>query len=164
LVGKQLLFPRKAKDNIRCKKEHWTGLVILFRNLPSHHRSGHWIQSDFNDTYILSKTRICNTNEVGKLNTGFKDVIIDYSEDGINWTNLGTFEFQQGTGNAIYGGFDGPDFEAVSARFVLLTAISNWGDSECFGLAEVKFNITTELAIPEPQDDSNPQTNNISSK
>ncbi|MEM9823882.1 MAG: T9SS type A sorting domain-containing protein, partial [Bacteroidota bacterium] len=64
--------------------------------------------------------------------------------------SMDTFEFSQGTGEAIYGGFAGPDFEGKQARYVLLTAISNWGHESCFGLAEVKFNLTNQFSTIEP--------------
>ncbi|MEO1518937.1 MAG: discoidin domain-containing protein [Bacteroidota bacterium] len=102
---------------------------------------GHWIQYDFGQTYQLSKAHIWNTNEIGKMAMGFRNVIVDYSQDGSDWKELGQYEWAKGTGQATYGGFEGFDFEGATARFVLITAIDNWGDQECFGLAEVKFNI-----------------------
>ena len=103
--------------------------------------AGHWIMYDFGETYRLSKTHIWNTNEPGKSDMGFRNVIVDYSQDGETWTELGTYEFPQGTEEAVYGGFEGFDFSDSLAQYVLITAVDNWGHASCSGLAEVKFNL-----------------------
>lgn len=109
----------------------------------------HWILYDFGSIYTLSNTHIWNTNEVGKTNMGFKNVIIDYSLDGWSWKELGTFQFEQGTGEASYGGFQGFDFEGKKAQYVLITAVDNFGGATCFGLSEVKFNVIPPQFEPE---------------
>ena len=50
-------------------------------------------------------------------------------------------DFPKANGEAIYGGFAGPDLQNVKARYVLITALSNHGHATCTGLAEVKFNL-----------------------
>lgn len=62
--------------------------------------------------------------------------------------NLGSYEFPQGIGQAIYGGFEGFDFGGEYARYVVITANNNWGGS-CYGLAEVKFNLLFDDIEPE---------------
>jgi hypothetical protein len=109
----------------------------------------HWILYDFGSIYTLSSTHIWNTNEVGKTQMGFKNVIIDYSLDGWAWKELGTFQFEEGTGEASYGGFQGFDFQGKKAQYVLITAVDNFGDAACFGLAEVKFNVVPPQFEPE---------------
>ncbi|MEO1652453.1 MAG: discoidin domain-containing protein, partial [Bacteroidota bacterium] len=71
---------------------------------------GHWIMYDFGIAYKLSTTRIWNSNEPSTLDMGFKDISIDYSMDGTNWQELGKYQLERGTGQAIYGGIPGPDF------------------------------------------------------
>ncbi len=110
---------------------------------------GHWVQYEFDSTYTLTHTQIWNTNEVGKTANGFQKVIVDYSEDGLAWTELGTYDFPQASGEARYGGFEGFNFEGKTAKYVLLTALSNWGGN-CYGLAEVKFNIQTQSGVNNP--------------
>ena len=105
----------------------------------------HWIQYDFGVVRKLSKTWIWNTNDPTKLDQGFKLVKIDYSEDGLTWTNWGKMEFPMAQGDAIYSGFAGPDLVGMEARFVLITAISNHGHPTCAGLAEVKFNLLPQV-------------------
>ena len=103
--------------------------------------TSHWIQYDLGLVRKLSKTWVWNTNDPNKLNEGFRRVKVDYSLDGREWTNWGEMEFPQAQGNAIYGGFSGPDLVGIEARYILLTALSNYGSPTCHGLAEVKFNL-----------------------
>ena len=105
---------------------------------------GHWIQYDFGAIYTISKAHVWNTNEVEKTQNGFRNVVVDYSLDGVTWTELGSYEFSQGTEEAIYGGFEGFDFNGEQARYVIISATSNWGGS-CYGLAEVKFNLLLDI-------------------
>lgn len=121
---------------------------------PNPHRGeGHWIQYDFGNIYTLTTTHIWNTNEAGKLDEGFQEVIVDYSLDGEEWLTLDTVQFEQGTGLATYGGFTGFDFAGDSARYVLLTALSNYGHPTCYGLAEVKFNLKLNMEGESGEDD-----------
>ncbi|MDA0196664.1 MAG: discoidin domain-containing protein [Bacteroidetes bacterium] len=115
----------------------------------------HWIQYNLGDVQNLSKSRVWNVNDPKKLNQGFKNVKIDYSMDGQNWTYFGEMTFPKAEGQAIYGGFQGPDLVGVSARYILLTAVSNHGDSKCSGLTEVKFNLlpTRVASTYEERDD-----------
>lgn len=101
----------------------------------------HWIQYDLGSVRKLSRSWIWNTNDPDELDRGFRDVKIDYSLDGNEWTHWGEMQFPQGMGTAVYGGFPGPDMLGIEARYVLLTATSNYGDASCAGLAEVKFNL-----------------------
>ncbi|MEM6633271.1 MAG: discoidin domain-containing protein [Bacteroidota bacterium] len=137
-----------VNGNIETWRNTWESCRVTSNPNPQRSPS-HWVRYDFGTAHRLSKSRIWNANDPTKLNTGFRNVIVDYSLDGTTWTELGTYEFTQGTGEAIYGGFEGPDFAAIRARYVLFTATSNWGDASCYGLAEVKFNLSKENPIPE---------------
>ena len=83
---------------------------------------GHWIQYDLGQERLLGKTHIWNANSMGQVDRGFRQVAIDYSTDGSEWQELGIYEFERATGEAIYGGFAGPDFERTAARYVIFTA------------------------------------------
>lgn len=100
---------------------------------------GHWIQYDFGFVYQFNESHFWNSNEAGLTERGFKEVAIDYSMDGTNWTELGQFEFEEASGESDYPGFEGPNFGGIEARYVLLTMISTFNDSDCTGLAEVQF-------------------------
>ena len=98
----------------------------------------HWILYNFGQVHALGKIHIWNTNDPMHLDRGIKNVIIDYSSDGFNWTSLGSFSFELGLGTSTYEGFEGPDFEGANAQYVLITAEDNYGGS-CYGVSEVRF-------------------------
>ncbi|MEM1321224.1 MAG: T9SS type A sorting domain-containing protein [Bacteroidota bacterium] len=109
---------------------------------------GHWIMYDFGDLYSLTTARIWNTNETGKTNIGFRNVVVDYSSDGVNWTELGGYELERANGLNNYAGFEAFDFDGRLVRYVLISAIDNWGHPSCYGLAEVRFEITSGIVLP----------------
>jgi hypothetical protein len=112
----------------------------------------HWLMYDFGYVYKMGQMHVWNTNDVEYLDWGLRTVVIDYSLDGVTWTELGTFDFDQGTGKSTYEGFDGPDFDGIEAQYVLITAIDNFGGS-CFGLSEVKIRVdgTSVVSTEEPE-------------
>ena len=101
-----------------------------------------WIQYDFDRTYKLHQLIVWNHNIMFEaiLGYGFKDVTIEYSEDGTDWTPLGDFEFAQGTSRSNYAANITVDFGGLPARGVRLTPHSNWGGAfPQYGLSEVRF-------------------------
>lgn len=108
----------------------------------------HWIMYDFNHIYGLGDVHLWNTNDGNNLDWGLQMAAIDYSIDGINWIELGEYTFEMASGESIYQGFSAADFDDQEARFVLITALENWG-GDCYGLAEIKFEVTNPVAIAE---------------
>lgn len=100
----------------------------------------HWILYNLNHKYKLGQMHVWNTNTPDFLEYGLKDVKIDVSDDGINWTEVGQFTFDKGLGLSTYEGFQGPNLDGFEAKFVLITALSNWG-GDCFGLSEIKIDV-----------------------
>ena len=100
----------------------------------------HWIMYDFVHQYKLGQMHLWNSNDPKNLDRGVKKMIVDYSTDGENWTELGTFNMEMASGKTTYEGFDGPDFEGIEARYLLLTAQSNWG-GECVGFSEIRIQV-----------------------
>jgi len=101
---------------------------------------GHWILYDFGHTYRLGNTKVWNVNSPEFLESGIKDFYIDYSQDGMEWENLGQFTLSQGPGKSIYEGEEITTFGGDTARFVLLTAIDTYGGA-CAGVSEVKIDV-----------------------
>lgn len=101
---------------------------------------GHWIMYDLRHIYRLSKGKIWNINAPDRLNEGFNDFYVDYSKDGENWETLGEFSAAMGPGDNLYEGEELFNFAGDSARFVLLTAASNYG-GECYGIAEMRIDV-----------------------
>ncbi len=107
-------------------------------NPNSSYGLSHWIMYDFNREAEIRSMHIWNSNVPGHLDIGFKSVAIDYSSDGEEWNELGTYTFEQATGLNIYEGFDLEEFDSFKARYLLLTALSNYGGN-CYGISEIRF-------------------------
>ena len=112
---------------------------------------GHWILYDFGDQYSLHASTIWNFNVPDTTNRGINDIVIDYSNDGENWTEVSEFTVPEAPGSAFYQGEDGPDFEGVVARYVLVSVLSNHGDPNCAGMSELRIRATiaTSTNIPD---------------
>ncbi|UCF42461.1 MAG: lamin tail domain-containing protein [Planctomycetota bacterium] len=112
---------------------------------PARSSYTYWIRYDFGEPYNLADMWVWNSNgDVGEdyTNRGLRNVYIDHSLNGSTWTALTSTEFSQATNSSSYPGFAGPDFGGATARYVLISAVDNWGATDGFyGLAEVKFNV-----------------------
>ncbi len=101
-----------------------------------------WIQYEFDGVYTLSQMWVWNSNMIIEAFLGFgaKDVTVEYSLDGADWTTLGQVEFAQAPGMSRYTANTVVDFDDVPARFVRLTINRNWGGliPQC-SLSEVRF-------------------------
>ena len=117
--------------------------------------NGASIEYAFDKIYKLHEMWVWNSNQfvesMAGLGFGIKEVSVEYSLDGNDWTVLeGVSEFAQAPGAEGYAHNTTVDFGGVAAQFVRITARSNWGGLAQSGLSEVRF-----LAIPvqarEPQ-------------
>ncbi len=114
-----------------------------------------WIQFEFDTVHKLDEMLVWNSN--GSLEAviglGFKDVTIEYSTDGGDFMTLGTtHEFARAPGSAGYASNTTIDMAGVPAKYVKLTANSNWGDLLAqFGLSEVQFSsLPVQAREPSP--------------
>jgi hypothetical protein len=102
-----------------------------------------WIEFEFDGVHKLNEMWIWNSNDSLEqaIGLGFKEVKIDYSVDGADFKTLGTtHEFEQAPGAADYAYNTTINMEGIAARFVRLTANSNFKSIlEQFGLSEVRF-------------------------
>ncbi len=114
-----------------------------------------YIQYEFDGVYKLHEMLVWNYNEQFELILGFglKDVTVEYSEDGADWTVLGDVQLNQATAKATYMANTTVDFGGVAARLVRLTVNSGWGMMGQYGLAEVRFMyIPAQAREPQPGD------------
>ena len=114
-----------------------------------------WIQYEFDQVYKLYELHVWNYNFVFELmfGFGFKDVTIECSENGTDWTVLKDAEFAQASASATYTANTVVDLEGVAARYVRLTANSAYGAMGTYGLSEVRFLYLPVVArAPEPAD------------
>jgi F5/8 type C domain-containing protein/WD40 repeat protein len=108
-----------------------------------------WIQYEFDQVYGLYEMMVWNCNDEFEpvLGMGLRDVTVEYSENGTEWTSLGNFEFAQATAEPTYSSNTTIDLGGVVARYVRLTVNSCWGTrAGLCGLSEVRFLHTPERA------------------
>jgi len=135
---------------------HSTDLTDMWLSAPAGQQPT-WIQYEFDKAYKLHEMWVWNHNGLMEpmMGIGFKDVSIEYSVNGTDYTTLGTtHEFAPGTGAAGYEHNTTVDFGGASAKFVRLTANSNWvGFLVQYGLSEVRF-LYIPIQAREPSPDS----------
>jgi hypothetical protein len=114
-----------------------------------------YIEYAFDSVYKMHEMLVWNYNVQFEpiLGFGFKDVTVEYSSDGVDWTVLGDVEFAQATALPTYVANTTVAFEGMPAKYVRLTANSGHGVMGQFGLSEVRFlAIPAKAREPEPAD------------
>ena len=110
-----------------------------------------WIRYDFDKLYKLHEMLVWNYNDGLFLwRAGFREVTVEYSEDGINWTELTDVpEFALAPGTNGYEYNTVVEFGDILAKSVRIIAHSNWSDTipvPNYGLSEVRFTYIPVLA------------------
>jgi hypothetical protein len=102
-----------------------------------------WIKYQFDKEYKLYEMWVWNSNQEIEpfFGLGLRNVTIKYSTDGQKWTQLaGVPEFARATGLPNYTHNTTVDFHGAMAKYVEITANSNWGGLlPQYGLSEVRF-------------------------
>jgi hypothetical protein len=114
-----------------------------------------WIQWDFDGVYKLHEMMVWNYNVQFELLLGFgvKDVTVEYSENGTDWTALGDVTLNQATAKATYVANTTVDFQGVAAKSVRMTVNGGFGVMSQYGLSEVRFMyIPAQAREPQPAD------------
>ena len=109
------------------------------------------IEYAFDGVYSLHELWIWNSNQLIEnfLGYGAKDVVIEYSLDGENWTVLeGVDPLVQAPGTEDYRHNNTIDFGGVMARHVRLTINSVQGVASQASLSEVRFYFKTPVGTP----------------
>ena len=116
-----------------------------------------WIEYEFDKVYKLHEMWVWNSNQMVEYLVGFglKDVTVEYSTNGTDYMTLGTTaEFVRAPGVDGYAHNTTVDFGGVAAKYVRLTANSNWGGvMDKSGLSEVRF-FSIPIFAKEPSPDS----------
>ncbi len=125
--------------------------------LSSDEPNGAWIEYELDKVHKLHEMWVWNSNGMMEpiLGFGLKDVTIEYSTNGSDYTTLGTtHEFVRAPGAADYAHNSTIDFSGATAKYVRLTANSNWGGIlKQYGLSEVRF-FSIPVFAREPSPDS----------
>ena len=101
-----------------------------------------WIEYEFDKVFKLHQMWVWNFNQLVEpvVGFGFKEVTIEYSTNGTDWAVLADVpEFAQAPGAPGYAHNTTVDLGAVTAKYVKITANSNWGFLAQYGLSEVCF-------------------------
>ncbi len=151
------MTPEKTIDGsgMNAADEHGTGEADMWLSGPATLLPA-WIQYEFDQIHTLHEMWVWNSNQTIEFFIGFgaRDVTVEYSEDGIEWSSLGDVEFARATGDVGYAHNTTVDFAGVRAQYVKLTIHSNWGGlaPQC-GLSEVRFfSVPMSARDPDPTD------------
>jgi len=113
-----------------------------------------WIQYEFDRPYKLHQMLVWNYNGSMILTSyGLKEITIECSSDGANWTQLGNvYELTQASGAKDDNQYTTIAFDCEPVKYVKITANSNWGGGvfDRYGLSEVQF-LYIPLYAREPQ-------------
>ncbi len=120
----------------------------------------HWIHYNFGALYKLDNAKIWNYNVDGATSQGFNTIVIDYSVDGVNWTELGTFNLEQADGSINYDGELLNAFSGIVAQHVLITGIDNFDASPCMGISEITWSAYDCPSVGSACDDGDVMTVN----
>jgi hypothetical protein len=100
-----------------------------------------WIQYGFDRVYKLYELWVWNFNSEYEsiMSLGPKDVTIQYTTNGTDWTTLGDFVLNQGSGTEGYAHNTVLNLGGIAARQVKITVNSGWDAVNQYGLSEVRF-------------------------
>jgi len=117
---------------------HSTGMKTMWLGMDE----GAYLQYEFNNVYKLYDMLVWNYNEESPNNEyfGAKDVKVEYSLDGQNWTEVADVpEFAMATGTNKCVANTTVMLGGANAKFVKLTFLTGWGDLGLYGISEVRF-------------------------
>ena len=120
--------------------------------------NSHWIMYDFGESLKIERHTYWNYNVESETGKGVKTVIIDYSDNQSNWTNLGTFQWPEASGLNGYAGDSIPELNGVIARYLLFTVTESWSSPSCAGFSEIVFDIRRCFIGGTACDDGDPNT------
>ena len=149
--------PEKTIDGsgLNALDQHGSVATDMWLSAPG---APQWIQYDFDKAYKLHEMWVWNANQLIESFIGFgaKDVVIETSVDGAEWTVVeGAVLLNQATGTADYTANTVIDFAGAMAQSVRITVNTGWGMIGQYGLSELRFfYIPTAAREPEPVDGS----------
>jgi len=154
-VSDETAGPERTIDGsgLNAAHEHSTEAKDMWLAMPG--ADPLWIQFEFDRVYKLHQMLVWNYNVQFELLLGFgiKNVTVEYSENGIDWTALGDFELARATAKATYAANTTVDFGGVPVKHVRLNVNSGYGMMGQYGLSEVRFlYVPAQAREPQPAD------------
>lgn len=112
--------------------------------------TGHWLQYDLGHVYALDSMYIWNHNVWGETENGVREIIVDYSSDGINWESVGPYTIDKAPGSWKYNAPDGEWLGNALGRYFVIHVLETWdGSNDCAGFGEVKFTLNELVDVEE---------------
>ncbi len=130
----------QCEDNGNYWNDSWVSCAVS-QNPNAIRGNSHWILYEFHETQYVDSTHIWNANRSGESGWGAKEVIIDYSSDGLTWTELGAYTFAMADESETYAGFPGPDFEGAEVQKILITILNTHDGGDCASIAEIQIGV-----------------------
>jgi len=140
-------------SGLNADDQHSTAAGDMFLGVPG--ADPICLEYEFDQIYKLHEMLTWNYNVQFELmlGFGFKNVTVEYSTDGVEWTVLGDVELAQATATSTYAANTIIDFAGAAVKSVKLTVNSGWGPLAQFGLSEVRFMyIPAQAREPQPVD------------
>ena len=100
--------------------------------------NSHWIQLSLNEFKAIGNVYMWNIADPDHLIDGAYELAIDVSLDGVTWRECAIVTLPIGESNGYYGGEEVTHLDQATAKYILITALSNHG-GDCFGLSELKI-------------------------
>ncbi|HNY80646.1 MAG TPA: discoidin domain-containing protein, partial [Sedimentisphaerales bacterium] len=127
-------------SGLNASDQHSVDSPDMWLGLPAAGETAQ-IQWEFDGVYKLHEMLVWNYNVQFELILGFgvKDVTVEYSTNGTDWTVLGDVTLNQATAKPTYAANTTIDFGGVAAQYVRLNINSGFGLMGQYGLSEVRF-------------------------
>jgi hypothetical protein len=114
-----------------------------------------WLMYEFNAVEKLDQMLIWNSNSSSEafIGWGLKDVTIETSIDGVDWTALADApQIAKAPGQPTYNTPQAIDFGLIQAKYVRINILSNWGGLLMqYGVSEVQFyGLPVQARQPDP--------------
>ncbi len=105
------------------------------------HGNSHFIMYDFGQQYKINSIRYWNYNVMQLTSLGARNVVLDYSTDGIEWQTADMYLWAEAPGIPSYAGDTLPGVAGITAQYILLTLMDNRSDGTCIGFSEISFDM-----------------------
>ncbi len=138
--GFQLYVLSQCVDDTNYWENSWVSCETRSNPNPLRGNS-YWINYQFSQPEAITDIHFWNANKTGESATGAKDIIIDYSIDGVNWINEGFYTLPQANESNNYEGVTLANLNGQFVQKILVTIQNNHNNTNCVSLAEVKFGI-----------------------
>ncbi len=133
-------------ENGNYWNESWVSCTTS-QNPNSIRGNTHWILYDFDETQFIDSLHVWNANRIGESGWGAKEVVIDYSPDGIEWIEMNQFTFPKANESDDYEGFGGATLEGLEVKKLLLSILSTHDGGDCASIAEIEIHVNQDACF-----------------